>query len=880
MMKKLLRIVLFFTGLFFLLTLTGAILVSAYKEDIQKYILGYLNDRINTKVNVRKVHIGMLRHFPYISATFQDVTVLSSSGYRRMKISPDTLLSANEVVLDINIYNALIKKDIRIDRILISGGSLNFAEEKNGKNNWSILKKNGDGKSRKVQVPYFLLEGMNYRYENKKENIFVKGKINKGLWSESFWLKKQGYRILLQQEGLVLNSKGKDDERWKGKTEISGMLYPGDDSLVIRKGKIRVETLPEINFNGAIVRGKEMEAVVHLSAGGIEPDKVIPWLVKEKPGSKGLRPGGELSVRGSVHIAGPHSWQAAFNLEGGKHHFSLKKKTGEIRILQWKGRGSVRASRGRISAGIIVSPVKIKYGNSTLTGTVEWKNEKRKPVIVSLKGPMDLKDADVLLGGNKIFLEGMAVMDLKINVPQSFLKKTGKEDWKKIGINGSLTLHNFKVLLPGPLQAREARVEFLPGHLLGISGENIRGAGTQWKIKGTVYRLDDFIEKKGVPLVIKGELQSSHADLEDVIRFFRKSDTGDDEYSNYGGEKPSVPVITAKFRVDTFRYQDLDVYSLKGALVYHDPVLNMKDLAFRTLGGDITGQMDLRFLQEGKLQLSTYGEMERVNVNALFRSFHDFDQKFIRAENLKGRISGNIAFQAEFDSTGRVEPATILSDSYLKLEQGELINFEPLYKLSKFIRLSELKNIRFTSLENEIFIMDSRVIIPEMKVSSSAVDLDIAGSHYFDNHFEYHIRVYLSDFLARKVRKTNQDNGLGLVEEPGERNTSLFLIYRGDAGSSKISYDKKRTRQKISESLKKEKEELKALFREGKQKKDTLEILQEKEGEKTFRVVWPEEEQKRDTTAKKGVDTSSGKKFRVIWEEEPDTFPKKKDKYR
>ena len=865
-------------GIFLLLTITGSILVSAYKDDIQKYILNYLNDRLDTKVNVRKISISMLRHFPYISATFNDVTILSSSGYRKAKMTPDTLLAAREVVLDVNIYNVLIKKNIKVDRVLVSDGRLLLAEGKNGKNNWSILRKSTDRKGKKVNVRLFRLKQISYRYESKKENFVLQGKINKGEWNEKFLTgRRGGIRITLLQDPLILSSHGKKGTKIPGPSEVTFLLYNGTDTLHMEKGRISIGKYPEISFKGFVHRGKTLRADMAISSGGMDMNEIFPLLTGKKSGKEEIRPGGKVSVSGHILLRSgpPFTWKADLDIGGKDHHFSFKKSAGEVRIVSWKGKVIVRSSQGKVITNVVVSPVKAEYGHSTFSGKVEWENSRGRPLIISVRGRTDLEDANVLFGGNRVFFKGTGDPDVKISIPVSLLKDPKKGAWKRIEVTGTMQLHDFAALLPGPLQGARATLKILPGHRIRIIGDHISGAGTQWKIDGQVYGLDDLFEK-GTPVVIRGDLRASSADLEKVIGFFRSSGEEGTDPSGEAEENKNDPVILAGFNVDTLRYRELKVVRLQGALAYRDPVLDLQGLSFHTLEGDVNGQMTLRFLPGGDMELSTYGEMEHINVNRLFRSFHDFNQDFIRAENLKGRISGNIAFQAKFDSSGKVLPETILSDSYLKLEEGELINFEPLYKLSRFIRLSELKNIRFTRLENEIFIRDSRVIIPNMKVSSSAIDLDIAGTHYFDKHFEYRIRVYLSDYLARKARNANQDNGLDLVVEPGERNASLFLIYRGDAESGKVSYDKERTKKKISEEIKKEKEELRSLFR-GKQQKDTLQILQGEEGEKTFRVVWPEEEKKKDTSGMKGKDSSSGKTFRVIWEEEPDTVPKKKD---
>jgi hypothetical protein len=43
------------------------------------------------------------------------------------------------------------------------------------------------------------------------------------------------------------------------------------------------------------------------------------------------------------------------------------------------------------------------------------------------------------------------------------------------------------------------------------------------------------------------------------------------------------------------------------------------------------------------------------------------------------------------------------------IEQGELVNFEPMMGLSRFISVDELKNIKFSTLKNRIYIKDKKI---------------------------------------------------------------------------------------------------------------------------------------------------------------------------
>ena len=58
-------------------------------------------------------------------------------------------------------------------------------------------------------------------------------------------------------------------------------------------------------------------------------------------------------------------------------------------------------------------------------------------------------------------------------------------------------------------------------------------------------------------------------------------------------------------------------------------------------------------------------------------------------------------------------------NSQLKIENGELIEFEPMYNLSDYVSIEELKNVKFATLENKIRIENERIIIPKMNINST-----------------------------------------------------------------------------------------------------------------------------------------------------------------
>ena len=77
-----------------------------------------------------------------------------------------------------------------------------------------------------------------------------------------------------------------------------------------------------------------------------------------------------------------------------------------------------------------------------------------------------------------------------------------------------------------------------------------------------------------------------------------------------------------------------------------------------------------------------------------------------------------------------------------------------------------------------------------MDVKSSAVDLSVNGKHGFNNDYEYHIKMLLSEILSKKRKKSrNSVSEFGVVEDDGLGRTSLLLKIENKGDEVKVGYD-------------------------------------------------------------------------------------------
>ncbi|MEO6168656.1 MAG: AsmA-like C-terminal region-containing protein, partial [Chitinophagales bacterium] len=144
------------------------------------------------------------------------------------------------------------------------------------------------------------------------------------------------------------------------------------------------------------------------------------------------------------------------------------------------------------------------------------------------------------------------------------------------------------------------------------------------------------------------------------------------------------------------------------------------------------------------------------------------------------------------------------------VDNGELNNFDPMKALAKFVKISELQNIRFSKLQNQVEIKNQKIYIPQMQIYTNALNVQLSGTHSFQNIIDYKIQINLLKLLTSKFEKSS---GYAVEsDKTTEGFLNLYLTMTGPADNPVIKYDKKAVKEKIAADLKKEKNELKKVL--------------------------------------------------------------------
>lgn len=858
------------------LIIAGTVIVALKRTEIQQYIVDELNNNINARAEIKQMQVRFLKNFPWISATFYDVTVIP---YHTDKLPVrDTLLQVARVGFEFNPWLILTKKKFKIREIEISQGKLSLFRSADNAVNWKIWGPSGtqSGSTTQIEVGNLSLTNLEVNYRDFQSKQSLRGDLDRLRWTGGGWT-GTNERV---RANLVVESWAHNGQEKIGRPFEAGITVftkaDNEEKDKSFKGKLTLDK-NAFDLNGSIL--PEGEANLRFEGKNLDPEQLLELVFPEGNNKiwriKGLD---KLSLQGSLRagLSGP------FSLDG-----EILGKITQLEVLPFPGKEIITevtvpsvlwtfaTENGNIVSKIKADDVVISYANSVLSGALVWNNPGKAYSVITATLQPGIRIADIPANSaidGYLFQEGIINGSLKVDIPVKRHLHKLAPDKEKFRITGSMALSGitggkgnswlFAKDLSGLVEFIDDQAHF------NLNGQWL---GTSTVIQGNLNNWMSLIDHNGNP-VLEADVKLSGFRLDNFLARIRSSNS-----EKHVGEKQAgpLPEIHLAVETDTFFYRDFAASDVRARVTGKKGTIVIDPMSFVALDGKATGLVEWTYSGNGSAEVKAFTDLESINISKLFQAFDDFGQTFITSENLGGELSGNVAFQAQTDTSGRIRPETILSNASLTLDNGALKEARFLYSLSTFIRLSELKNIRFSRLENELFIQNGEVIIPSMQIYSSALDLDIFGTHNFSSAFRYNIHLSLSDLLFGKAKAEKRENSqYGILEEEKDGRTGLYLVYEGDKNSSRVIYDKTRARAARKEEWKREGDLLKNILNQefGLFKNDTTLKKGDVGKSKRFKVLFSDEKQGQQK------DTVKQKKpaYKISWDDEPvDTSRKK-----
>jgi len=785
-------------------------------DKVAEIFLRSLNQDISTKIEVREYSLSFLKRFPKAAVELKDVIIWSSPTFDKKqfgKINTDTLLTAKTAFLEFSMRD-IINENYNIDRITADNGRLNIFSDSSGNVNYEIY---SDTSSESDDYFVINLEKINVssiaaRYVNSGTSLDLSGLITSG----SFKSRIAGEILdLTCNADLVISRIDilSRPFRTNASVTIDLNLHESDSGIYFRKGSMKLESF-KFGLSGSISSDDIMN--LYITGQDIDLKRIKKYFPKEFLDKyEEYSPSGIL--KSECRIYGLLSWQhnpdieLRFSVEKGNIEYG--KSNIAVNDLSFSGLITNGRKGGLDSWVIDLEKIRFTIGSTPWAGAFKLSDISNPLIDMTFSGEIK---PDELLRFFPIPEITSAGGSFRLNTHLSGRpgnkKSYGFSDLIALCPEANIAFNSFYLTH----QDKRWSVDDVDGNIMlarNVWAEDLVFSyrGHRFRVDGEFAELPSWLAGRNVKLKVNADISTEALD---PLIF-----TGDTSRTRAGEKKafsfPEDIEARIRFKTDNLVYGTFSAENISGTINYSRGIMDLSELNINALGGIVKGEF---FIAQNRAKsFVTHGNFtfNDIDINKTFLAFRNFGQDFLKAGNIAGSLSGNLSILMPLDSMLKPDTKAITAEGKYIIENGALKNFEPVKALSGFIELSELENITFSRLENDLFIKNNFLAIPQMEIRSSAADFSVNGKHSFSNDYEYHVKVYLSEILSKKAKKNSRySTEFGPVEEDGLGRTSIFLKLNGNSDDMKVTADMKATRNNIKQSLKKEKGSLKNILNE------------------------------------------------------------------
>ena len=804
-MKRLKKILKIFFISIIILILLGVGFTFLFGDKIEDIILNKINSKLKKELSLSEIEFSLFKIFPDASVTFNNILIQGS-----FQNSSDTLLFAEEGIIKLNIFNVM-SQDYSVNDVEFNKGVINIKYNENGDPNFDILKDN-DEENINFELNNLNLSNSRSTFSNELEKIYTSSEIE----NINLSLTKEDKEITCNLNGSLRNDSlvidGVDYINNKN-VSFNSEIEISDDSIFITSTNLSIGGVDfkNLNFDYSKLSSEYLLTTetenADISNVILATPKEYQYLYEDHEISGKIS--ADILIRKDTNFANPYS-KIDFELNNCK--YKSKTQPFELEKIYSVCHFDNGNERNFTSTKFRFSNLESSKKDGYFNGDFTLANLNKYSLNADIFSSWELRELnDFIVDSPFKNLTGTVSGDINYQGNLSF-------DSKMSGYfaNSTHTADlNFKDVY---FNYKESELDFVFGkmnwevdnHNVKISENKFSVSQSELNFNGNIDNLILYILNEEEKININGKLASDKMIFEEL---FTITELSSEKESGVFIGPPNLSVlptwldVNISVNVKEFWYNNFTSLDFTTDVNYDSKNLKLTadEIDMQTLDGSISGDVIYFENKLHDLVLKSNLDVNKINISDGFKSFDNFNQTFITNKNINGTATANIYLQAMWDKNYKFYFPSLHMSSQLRIENGELIEFKPMYNLSDYVSLEELKEVKFATLENKIRIENKKIIIPEMDILSTALSVHVSGEHSFDNIMDYKVRLLLSDVLGNKVKESMN---LEEIEHNHEDKTTIQLKMSGHVDNPEISLDKVQLKEDIVNEIIEEGEEV------------------------------------------------------------------------
>jgi hypothetical protein len=836
------------------LVLIGAILTYVFEDKVKQFALAKINQYLDAEITAESIEFTLFQRFPNASLKFKNVLLKDKEA------NNDTILFAQDLYLKMSIWD-LYDKKYDVKAIEVNKGYFNLKVNSSGKENYIFWKQEEVKDS--VSDFSFALNQVKFKnsricYINKvtKQDYKVLAynlTLNGNFTSEEFELKASSNLFINHFKSSDISYISNQESKFN--TEM--LVNTVEKSLRINIANLKVAELNfktggyynyESGFIEYVVMGDDIELTELFS---VFSEDIFKDVTQYK--SKGVLDFSAKIEGKSSKLESP-TVTADFEIENG----SLTEQKNNITLSQLNLKGSYYSATKKEPSKLYINQFSGNFEDGNFSGEVSLNDLNYPDVSLNCSGKLNLNTLFKFFPSEKLkSLSGEVDFKTKITgkiVNESFNLKQSEGDLTFNKLNLELTDNNLAFSnLSGDFELRKNHAY--------ISNLNGNVNSTQFKMEGYFQNFLPYILLTNEKLVIEADVWVGKANLKELMDASKSKSTV---------ETSSTPNVDMNFRLraDEITYGKLEAKNIHTNVKIIDKNIYYQNLKFDATQGSYASNGELVLLKNNNYWFNGIAYASKVDASDFFYQLDNFGQEYLKNNNIKGFVDADITFSMELDDAFNIIPSSIIANSNLHFDKGELVDVSLIneiveymvkdWKVKPFVDekllIQKAKHIKFDALDMTVIIKDEKINILYTEVRSSFIDINGQGIHSFNHDLDYKFDFRLKDILVKKQPDTESEFG-GYEVEDKKSGIRVFVKVGGNVDAPKYGYDMMSHKKYLEVQKEQEKQSVKSILKDefGLFKKDTSLLAKPKEeqAKAKFVVDWDEmdKEEKVDSTS-------------------------------
>lgn len=804
------------------------ILPIVYKDKIVAMVKEDVNKNVNAKVDFGDFDLSLIKSFPNFSLSLENLSVIGVAPFQG-----DTLTSAKELSLTIDLMSLIKGDQIDIRSISLNESFINLIILKDGKANWDIAKADST-------KPDVATEPSKFKVALRKYEI-VNSRI-------SYDDQSMGFKMTLDQ----LNHTGKGDFTQdlfvlstRTEAATTNMWYGGVKYLhkvnTLLTADIDMD-MPNMKFTfkdneltlNELVLG--MTGWVAMPKEDIDMDlkfairknefrnflSMVPGVYKD--GFKDLKSSGSLALSAYVKGIFNDKKMPAFGLE-------VKIQNGQFQYPSLP----VGVNNVQVDLKINNSDGIPDHTNIDLNKLHAELGTEKIDARLKVTTPVSDANLDGILNCNINFanlskivpldegttIAGKMVADLVIKGRMSAIEKKNYNDFNA---SGNLALTNFKYTSKEYKQGfdlNQCSLTFNPQNI-SLTNFDAKIGGSDIRANGTLDNLLAYLFKKET-LTGTLNLLSNKIDLADISGEPAQTTATTDTTPMNLIEVPGNINFTMNTSIGILKYDNVVLESLAGKLFIHDQSIDMNNLSFNTLSGTMKLSGLYATREHKKADINLNMDIVGFDIQQTVKTFNTVKKMAAIAEKANGKFSTAFTMKGQLDEHMQPFMNTLTGGGKLSTTNVTINNFTPLVKVADVLKMEQFKSLPVSNVNISFKFEDGRVKVEPFDVTLAGIQTNVAGSTGFDQTIDYTLAMNLPT-----AKLPSQASGAisGLISQANSKganfsmseNVKMNLLMGGTVNNPTIKTDLKSTtggivntiKDKAKEELDKKKQELEA----------------------------------------------------------------------